>query len=114
MAIAAGTFGTQVTADARLAVPCPASLTLEESPTIPVAFLTAWYALRKIARLERGQRVLIDAASGGVGQAAIQLARQAGAEIRDGKPRQMGCFASGVGRGAGVRFPVAGICRADS
>lgn len=49
--------------------------------TIPVAFMTAYYALHELARLRRGERVLIHAATGGVGLAAIQIARWLGAEI---------------------------------
>jgi NADPH:quinone reductase-like Zn-dependent oxidoreductase/acyl carrier protein len=56
-------------------------LTFEEAATLPVAFLTAHYALNQLGRLARGERVLIHAATGGVGLAAIQLARAAGAEI---------------------------------
>src|SRR5262249_7464892 len=47
----------------------------------PVAFLTAHYALNSLARLQPGERVLIHAAAGGVGLAAVQLAQRAGAEI---------------------------------
>jgi NADPH:quinone reductase-like Zn-dependent oxidoreductase/acyl carrier protein len=59
----------------------PASLTMIEAATIPVAFLTADYALNVLARMKRGDRVLIHAGAGGVGLAAIQLAQQAGAEV---------------------------------
>jgi NADPH:quinone reductase-like Zn-dependent oxidoreductase len=59
----------------------PAALTPEEAATIPIAFLSAYYALCSLGRMKAGERVLIHAASGGVGLAAIQLARQVGAEI---------------------------------
>jgi len=48
---------------------------------MPIAFLTAEYALRHLGRMRRGERVLIHAAAGGVGLAAIQIAQRAGAEI---------------------------------
>src|SRR5690606_33893403 len=48
---------------------------------MPVAFITADYALRKVGRLRAGERVLIHSAAGGVGLAAVQLARRAGARI---------------------------------
>lgn len=71
----------------RVVVPCevvvrkPPELTFEQAATLPVAFLTARYALHDLARLAEGERVLIHSASGGVGLAAVQLAVRAGAEI---------------------------------
>jgi len=81
MAVADGAFATTVVTDARLAVRVPAGLETEAAATVPIAFLTARYALREIAALAPGQRVLIHAAAGGVGLAAVQIARRAGAEI---------------------------------
>ena len=49
--------------------------------TIPIAFLTAYYALHHLANMKKGDRVLIHAAAGGVGLAAVQLAQRAGAEL---------------------------------
>ena len=49
--------------------------------TVPVVFATAVYALKNVARLEAGESILIHSAAGGVGSAAIQLAKQIGAEI---------------------------------
>ena len=62
-------------------VPLPPSLSLREAATIPVAFLTASLALEELAHVRRGSRVLIHAATGGVGLAAIQIARHLGAEL---------------------------------
>jgi acyl transferase domain-containing protein/aryl carrier-like protein len=76
-----GCLASHVTVDARLTARKPADLTFEEAAAIPVAFGTAAYALEDLARIERGERVLIHAASGGVGLAAVQLARLAGAEV---------------------------------
>jgi acyl transferase domain-containing protein/NADPH:quinone reductase-like Zn-dependent oxidoreductase len=81
MAVATGAFASTVVTDAALAVRVPASLTTPAAATVPIAFLTAHHALREVAGLARGQRVLIHAAAGGVGLAAVQIARQAGAEI---------------------------------
>ena len=66
---------------AELAVRIPSTLSLAEAATIPIAFLTAWYALEETADLCAGQRVLIHSAAGGVGHAAIQIARAREAEI---------------------------------
>jgi len=81
MAVAYNSFGTYVTADARLVFPKPVQLSFEEAATIPIAFATAYYALCHVGRLSKGERVLIHAASGGVGLAAVQLAQRVGAEI---------------------------------
>lgn len=59
----------------------PAGLDFAAAATIPATFLTAWYALHHAARIRRGEKILIHGAAGGVGLAAIQIARQAGAEI---------------------------------
>ncbi len=61
--------------------PKPARLSFEEAATTPIAFLTAYYSLVELARIRRGDWVLIHAAAGGVGLAAIQIARWAGAHI---------------------------------
>jgi acyl transferase domain-containing protein/NAD(P)-dependent dehydrogenase (short-subunit alcohol dehydrogenase family) len=68
----------------------PQHLSFEEAATIPICFLTAELALRRLGQLRRGERVLIHAASGGVGLAAVQIARQVGAEIfaTAGNPRK--------------------------
>jgi len=81
IAIASGSLGAYVTADSRAVIPKPASINFGQAATIPIAFLTAYYSLNQLARLQRGERVLIHAAAGGVGMAAVQIAQQAGAEI---------------------------------
>ena len=81
VAIAEGTCASFVTTAAALVVGKPAHLSAEEAATIPVAFLTAAYALHHVARLRRGERVLIHAAAGGVGLAAVQLALARGAVV---------------------------------
>ncbi len=59
----------------------PELLSDAEAATIPITFLTAYYGLVRLAQLQRGERVLIHAAAGGVGLAAIQIAQQIGAEV---------------------------------
>ncbi|KQT54869.1 hypothetical protein ASG43_04825 [Aureimonas sp. Leaf454] len=67
--------------DRLFALDLPAEVSGADGATIPVAFMTAWYGLHELARLRRGERVLIHAATGGVGLAAIQIAQWLGAEI---------------------------------
>ena len=59
----------------------PEGLPVEAAATIPVAFLTAWYSLVHLARIQPGEWVLIHGAAGGVGLAAIQIARLHGARV---------------------------------
>ena len=76
-----GSFASHITLPSSYVAPAPDCLSDEEAATIPSAFLTAHYALRHLGRIRAGDRVLIHAATGGVGLAAVQLAQQAGAEI---------------------------------
>lgn len=59
----------------------PSNQTFDQAATIPLAFLTAHYGLVRLAKLKKGDRVLIHAAAGGVGQAAVAIAKAIGAEI---------------------------------
>lgn len=74
-------FSSYVTTRADWVVKQPANLTSTAAATIPLAFLTAYYGLHQLANVQPGDRVLIHAAAGGVGQAAVQIAQQVGAEV---------------------------------
>ncbi|WIM88720.1 sulfolipid-1 biosynthesis phthioceranic/hydroxyphthioceranic acid synthase [Candidatus Mycobacterium wuenschmannii] len=76
-----GCWGTFVTCDADLAATLPAGLTEQQAAAVTTAHATAWYGLNDLARIDRRDKVLIHSATGGVGQAAIAIARAAGAEI---------------------------------
>lgn len=81
MAIAPGSLASYVTVPAATVMRRPPHLNAEEAATVSVAYVTASYALLHLGRMRQGERVLIHAATGGVGQAAIQLAQQEGAEV---------------------------------
>ncbi|MEV4391049.1 SDR family NAD(P)-dependent oxidoreductase [Nonomuraea sp. NPDC049607] len=81
VAVAGASMGSHVTTAAELVARKPASIDFEEAATVPIAFLTAHYALDRLARLRPGERVLIHSAAGGVGLAAVQLARLADAVV---------------------------------
>jgi polyketide synthase 5 len=76
-----GCWGTFVTCDADLAVTLPPGLRDDQAAAVSTAHATAWYGLHDLARITSGDRVLIHSATGGVGQAAIAIARCAGAQI---------------------------------
>ena len=59
----------------------PEGMSYTDASAIPVIFVTAWHALCDIARIQRGESVLIHAGAGGTGQAAIQIAKYVGADI---------------------------------
>ncbi|MGC4750697.1 SDR family NAD(P)-dependent oxidoreductase, partial [Micromonospora sp. DT201] len=81
MGIVGGSFGPIAVADHRLLAEVPAGWTFAEAASVPIAFLTAWYGLHEVGKLRAGESVLVHAAAGGVGMAAVQLARDAGAEV---------------------------------
>ena len=80
-ALVMGSLGNFVHAKVGFVVRKPEALSFEEAATLPIAFLTASYALQDLAKIQTGDRVLIQAAAGGVGQAAVQIAQAAGAEV---------------------------------
>ena len=74
-------FGGFVTVAENAAAPLAEGVSFEDAATIPLVFLTAHYALHVQGRVAKGERVLIHAAAGGVGLAAIQCALRVGAEV---------------------------------
>jgi phthiocerol/phenolphthiocerol synthesis type-I polyketide synthase C len=80
-AIVPHSFRSFVVVPTRFVVRKPAHIGFEQAATLPITFMTAHWAMHHKARLARGERILIHAAAGGVGLAAVQLARRAGAEI---------------------------------
>ena len=81
IALGPGSFGSHLTTLADLVVPVPDALSDGEVATVGVAYLTAWHALCEVGRLAPGERVLIHSATGGVGLAAVAIAKMIGARI---------------------------------
>lgn len=81
LALASHCFASQVIAARESLTVLPEGLDSKDAAALPIAFLTAEYALNYLARMRPGERVLIHSATGGVGLAAIQLAREVGAEV---------------------------------
>ncbi|MEK9524688.1 SDR family NAD(P)-dependent oxidoreductase [Streptomyces venezuelae] len=81
MGLFSGAFAPVVVADHRRVAVMPADWTFAQAASAPIVFLTAYHALVDLAGLSAGERVLIHAAAGGVGMAAVQLARHLGAEV---------------------------------
>ncbi len=76
-----GTYAECVVCDAAAVHPLPAAVSFAAGAAVGVPYLTAYRALFQRARLRAGERVLVHGASGGVGIAAVQLARAAGAVV---------------------------------
>lgn len=80
-ALALGSLSSFVIVKADFVISKPQDLSFEAAATISTTFLTAYYGLHYRARIQPGDKVLIHSAAGGVGQAAVQLAQQAGAQV---------------------------------
>ena len=76
-----GTFAQYIAMHERDVAHAPANLTMVEAASMPLVALTAWQALVETAHLTKGQKVFIQAGSGGVGTVAIQLAKHLGATV---------------------------------
>lgn len=76
-----GAYATRIVVDANRLARKPGRLSFAEAAALPAATLTAWQALHEHGALQSGQKVLIHAAAGGVGSAAVQLAKLAGAHV---------------------------------
>ena len=81
MGVSPYSFASHTTTADYAIVATPDNLSDDDAATIPITFLTAHHALCTLARLGKGERVLIHAGAGGVGLAAIQIAQAVGAEI---------------------------------
>src|SRR5438128_7557895 len=76
-----GTFAEYIAIDHADIALKPSSLTMEESAAVPLVALAAWQALADLARVKRGQKVLVHAGAGGLGSTVIQVARHLGAYV---------------------------------
>ena len=76
-----GCFSTYIRGHMQLVTRIPDELDFVQAAALPVTFVTAWHSLVQVARLQHGESILIHSASGGTGQAAIQVAQLLGAEV---------------------------------
>jgi acyl transferase domain-containing protein/NADPH:quinone reductase-like Zn-dependent oxidoreductase/acyl carrier protein len=76
-----GAFGPVAVADERLLAGIPQAWSFEQAASVPIVFLTAYYALLDLAHVQRGESLLVHAATGGVGMAAVQFAKHLGVEV---------------------------------
>ncbi|HEX4115380.1 MAG TPA: SDR family NAD(P)-dependent oxidoreductase, partial [Solirubrobacteraceae bacterium] len=81
MGLLQGAFASSAVSDRRFLARIPDGWSFTRAASVPIAFCTAYYGLVDLGSLRRGERVLIHAAAGGVGMAAVQLARLLGAEV---------------------------------
>jgi NADPH2:quinone reductase len=106
MAMCSGSYAELAVFDRRLAVPIPERLSWEEAATIPVSYNTEHNALVTNARLKPGESVLINAASSGVGVAAVQIAKLFGAKPvlgTAGSPEKLQALAK-LGMDIGINY----------
>ncbi|MGW2325161.1 SDR family NAD(P)-dependent oxidoreductase [Streptomyces sp. NPDC001700] len=81
MGMLPGGFGPLVVVDRRMVAPMPQGWSYAQAASVPIVFMTAYYALRDLADLRGGEALLVHAAAGGVGMAAVQLARHWGVDV---------------------------------
>ena len=81
VAVASGSFASHIRAKAALVFPIPDQFSFAQAAALPTAYTTAQYALVTVGRIRPGERILIHTATGGVGLAAISVARKHGAEV---------------------------------
>ena len=81
IALARSAYAEFVPSRAVLAYRLPEGMSMVDGASIPCVFLTAWYGIRKLGRMQPGETVLVHAAGSGVGTAAIQIARASGARV---------------------------------
>lgn len=99
--IAGGGYGSRVVVDARHLMPIPKAVGLPDAGGVAEVFLTAYLNLVQLGGLKAGERVLIHGGSGGVGTAAIQIAKHVGAEVwttAGGPERAQRCAELGADR----------------
>ncbi|RSS10058.1 SDR family NAD(P)-dependent oxidoreductase, partial [Streptomyces sp. WAC05458] len=93
MGILSSGFGPLAVTDHRYLARMPEGWTFAQAASVPAAFLTAYYGLCDLGGIRAGDRVLIHAAAGGVGMAAVQIARHLGAEVfGTASPRKWGAL----------------------
>ena len=80
-ALAVGSLASHVITQANLCIPLPVDIEINDAAALSTAFLTAEHALCTLAKLQAGETILIHSGAGGVGQAAVQVARAIGAQI---------------------------------
>ncbi|MFF5858302.1 SDR family NAD(P)-dependent oxidoreductase [Streptomyces sp. NPDC012751] len=105
---AGGATATHVVTKAVLTAPKPAGTTFAEAAALPAAYLGAFHALRDLARVGRGDRVLVHGAAGGTATAAVHVARWLGADVHataDSPPERRWPSGQGVRRIADPRPP---------
>lgn len=81
MGIGPDAFSTHVAIPCEGLIRVPSGMDFPSAATVPVAFLTAWYAMVELGRIKAGETILIHGAAGGVGLAALQVARLKGAKV---------------------------------
>ena len=111
MGMLPGGFGPIAVADRNMVVPMPERWSFVQAASVPAVFLTAYYALVDLARAQPGESLLVHAAAGGVGMAAVQIARHLGVEVfataspsKWGALEALGCDAAHIASSRTLEF----------
>ncbi|ASG21303.1 NAD(P)H-quinone oxidoreductase [Nitrospirillum viridazoti] len=102
--VGGGAYAEVARVDRGMAVRVPDGLPLREAAGVMEAFVTAWEAVAHLARVQPGQRVLIHAAAGGIGSAAVQVARALGATVYATASAQRAADVRGLGAAAVIDY----------
>ena len=70
-----GSYSTHICADANMVIPLPDAFSFEEGAAFPVVYITAYMMMYDLGNFSKGETILIHGAGGGVGTAAVQLAK---------------------------------------
>lgn len=104
-----GAFATHAQVAAKLCLPLPEAFPPEDAAAFIMTYATSWHALMDRAALKQGETVLVLGAAGGVGSAAIQIARAAGARVIAAASSAEKCaFCLGLGADAAIDYSVHG------
>jgi NADPH:quinone reductase-like Zn-dependent oxidoreductase len=105
-----GSYAEYVSAPSYLVRKMPSNLSFEEAAAVPMAACTAWYGLVDLGRIGPGSRVLVQAASGGVGAFAVQIAKAHGAWVAATCSTRNVDFVRSLGADAVIDYTQANFC----
>jgi len=105
-----GCYATEVVAPAERVVALPDGMDFTNAAALPTSWLTAWYSLVRLARLERGEWLLVQGAASAVGSAAVAIARWRGAKIVGAaRGDEKGAWLRGIGADEALDYSIVDV-----